>query len=86
MIFSFRIPQSTFRISIARPGHEIKNASWFLRRRSLPPGLAPGRRPPLGEAYISIRFEWVTFFKPSALLEVMPPNPHIIMQKKIEIG
>jgi hypothetical protein len=40
--FSIRIPQSTFRNSGARPGHEIKDASWFLRARPLTPGLAPG--------------------------------------------
>jgi hypothetical protein len=27
----------------ARPVHEMEAASWFLPRRSLPPGLAPNR-------------------------------------------
>ena len=31
---------------LARPVHEMEAASWFLRRRSLPPGLAPDRRTP----------------------------------------
>ena len=32
---------------LARPVQDAEGASWFLRRRSLPPGLAPGRRPTL---------------------------------------
>jgi len=44
---------------LARPVHEIKNASWFLRRRSLPPGLAPDQRPPSGcpelHGFLSLR-------------------------------
>jgi hypothetical protein len=38
--FSIRIPQSTFRICMARPFHGIKGASWFLRVMPLRPGRA----------------------------------------------
>jgi hypothetical protein len=53
VLFLIRIPQSTFRNSGARPFHGIEDASWFLPRRSLPPGLAPGGRPPLVRAVIA---------------------------------
>jgi len=36
----FRIPHSTFRISIARPIREMKSASWFLRVTPLLSGRA----------------------------------------------
>ena len=39
LLFPFRIPQSAFRILVARLVHEMEAASWFLPRRSLPPGL-----------------------------------------------
>jgi hypothetical protein len=38
--FQFRIPQSAFRISIARPFQEMKDASWFFRATPLLPGRA----------------------------------------------
>ena len=38
--FPFRIPQSEFRISIARPAQEMRVASWFLRATPLLPGRA----------------------------------------------
>jgi hypothetical protein len=41
---------------MARLVHEIEVASWFLTRRSLPPGLASDRKTPLGVANL-IRFE-----------------------------
>jgi hypothetical protein len=51
--FPFRIPHSTFRISIARPVQEMRVASWFLRVTPLLPGRAtPGIQSifrPLGE-------------------------------------
>ena len=50
---------------LARPAHKIQAASWFLHRRSLPPGLAPGGRPPFGVVPISIRFERFTVFHTS---------------------
>jgi hypothetical protein len=42
--FSIRIPQSAFRILVARLVHEMEAASWFLRRWSLPPGLASEKK------------------------------------------
>jgi hypothetical protein len=50
---------------LARPVHEMEAASWFLPRRSLPPGLAPDRKPPFGVAPNSIRFERFTVFHTS---------------------
>jgi hypothetical protein len=38
--FPFRIPQSAFRISIARPAQEMRVVSWFLRGTPLLPGRA----------------------------------------------
>jgi hypothetical protein len=38
--FPFRIPQSAFRIQIARPPQKMRRASWFLRVRPLLPGRA----------------------------------------------
>jgi len=64
-LFPFRIPQSAFRILVARPAHEMEAASWFLHRRSLPPGLASDRRPPFGTAPIAIRFKRFIVFHTS---------------------
>jgi len=41
---------------LARPVHEMEAASWFLPRRSLPPGLAPNRRPPFGGVLFNPRW------------------------------
>ena len=49
---------------LARLVHEMEAASWFLHRRSLPPGLAPDRRPSLSGP-ISIRFARFTVFHTS---------------------
>jgi hypothetical protein len=49
----------------ARLDSKGEAASWFLPGRSLPPGLAPDRRPPFGVAPISIRFERFTVFHTS---------------------
>jgi len=38
---------------LARLIHEMEAASWFLPRRSLPPGLATSRNPPLGGAHFN---------------------------------
>ena len=55
---------------LARQVHEMEAASWFLGRSSLPPGLAPDRRPPFGAVPISIRYERFIVFKPPALVSL----------------
>jgi hypothetical protein len=75
---------------LARLVHEMKAASWFLRRRSLPPGLPNHRWLSFGVSSICVRFERFRAFEAMILREFMTvevfPRPWDNSKKFIKKG
>ena len=65
---------------LARPVHEMEAASWFLRPRSLPPGLAPNRRLP-GDTFSLTPNEWRKYNPFHDVKEKTPSPPRLYLFK-----